>query len=821
MSNGENRCVSAIVQPKVKLPKSGLFTEKKLVCATIILGVILWAMGNTGRMITKNSYRSEGSGKLPDPVYESVVRSLYGEQRTLAVGIITIVLAPMVLYWRSGDWAQLVVMFALGGIGLLRIIDSILFWRAARDTLPESEIRYWENRYAVLGALYVGVLGAWCLTGFARTSDDFVHLMSISITISYLVGIIGRNFSSEKVVLSQTIFAGVPLIMGVALFTDSFHLTLGIFLLPLFLSIWFMSRNLRDVLFSAVINAMSSRQIADRFDVALNNLAHGMAMFDRNHVFVVVNSRFAVLCGLPPETKLLDMTVSELPETSAMVEAGSSKVHLRDMISACIARGRQTSFSFVVDGGRMIEAKFNPMAEDGGIMVLEDVSDRVHSENEIRKLASFDPLTHLPNRRFFMGEVNRILGSVDGLLPCTFLFVDLDNFKDVNDTLGHSVGDKLLCSVALRIRSHMPEKAMVCRFGGDEFVIVIPGRVLRKECDGLASLLIDEISKPVHVDGHRLATGASIGIAQSPDNGVEYTQLLKASDMALYDAKSRGRGRYSFYSDELGDLIRDRRQLESELRRAIDLGQMELHYQPLVTVSDNRIRTCEALLRWNHPDRGMVPPSLFIPVAEEIGMIAEIGKFVLEKATLECTNWPEEVSVAVNVSSLQFQQSDVCAVVSSALAKSGLSPKRLEVEVTESAMLENINETKATLNRLSETGVKISLDDFGTGFSSLSYLHTLPLNKVKIDRSFIEHIEIDDKSIVLLSGVTHLARELGLSITIEGVESQEQLDILCGKVVLDQVQGYLFGKAVPGTAVFEQLQAQWTKAERPKIAATR
>ena len=291
--------------------------------------------------------------------------------------------------------------------------------------------------------------------------------------------------------------------------------------------------------------------------------------------------------------------------------------------------------------------------------------------------------------------------------------------------------------------------------------------------------------------------------------------------MALYDAKSRGRGRYSFYSDELGDLIRDRRQLESELRRAIDLGQMELHYQPLVTVSDNRIRTCEALLRWNHPDRGMVPPSLFIPVAEEIGMIAEIGKFVLEKATLECTNWPEEVSVAVNVSSLQFQQSDVCAVVSSALAKSGLSPKRLEVEVTESAMLENINETKATLNRLSETGVKISLDDFGTGFSSLSYLHTLPLNKVKIDRSFIEDIEIDDKSIVLLSGVTHLARELGLSITIEGVESQEQLDILCGKVVLDQVQGYLFGKAVPGTAVFEQLQAQWTKAERPKIAATR
>ncbi|MEZ5871228.1 MAG: EAL domain-containing protein [Nitratireductor sp.] len=769
----------------------------------------------------KNKFNTAHSGKLPDPVHESVVRSLYGEQRTLAVGIVTMVLAPLVLYLRSGDWTQILVMVALGLIGILRIVDSALFWRAAGEQLSRREVTYWENRYAILGALYVGVLGAWCMTGFARTSDDFVHLMSISITISYLVGIIGRNFSSERVVLSQTIFAGLPLIFSVALFADTYHLTLGFFLLPLFLSIWFMSRNLRSVLFSAVLNALESQKIADRFDVALNNLTHGMAMFDRNHTFVVVNSRFASLCGLPADTNLLHLPVSEMPDTSAIVETGSNKVHFRDMIVACIARGRQTNFSFMVDGGRVIEAKFNPMASDGGVVVLEDVSDRVHSENEIRKLASFDPLTHLPNRRFFMGEVNRVLGSVDGLLPCAFLFVDLDNFKDVNDALGHSVGDKLLCSVALRIRWHMPEKAMVCRFGGDEFIIVIPGRVLRKECSELANLLIEEISKTVHVDGHRLSIGASIGIAQSPENGGEYTQLLKASDMALYDAKSRGRGRFSFYTDELGDLIRDRRQLESELRKAIDLGQMELHYQPLVTIADNKIRTCEALLRWNHPERGMVPPSIFIPVAEEIGVISDIGRFVLEQATLQCTTWPEDVSVAVNVSSLQFQQTDVSAVVKSALVNSGLSPKRLEIEVTESAMLENINETKATLHRLSEAGVKISLDDFGTGFSSLSYLHTLPLNKVKIDRSFIEDIEVDDKSIVLLSGVTHLARELGLSITIEGVETSEQLNILCNKVTVDQVQGYLFGKAVPGPVICEQLVAQNTPLKRPLLAASR
>lgn len=739
--------------------------------------------------------------KLPVPVYESVVRSLYGDLNTLAVGALSIVAAPVILYHRTGDPVQLWFSVILFGLGVLRLLDGLFFRRAVATASHLRALHLWEMRYAVLGAIYVGALGAWCVAGFVRTSDEFVHEMSVIVTLCYIIGIMGRNFSSNKVVLSQTVFAGVPLVLGVTLFGDYYDLALGIFLLPLFLGIWLMSRNLRSMLFNAVLTALDNKVIADRFDVALSAVSHGMAMLDGRSRFVVVNPQFAGLCGLPADARLMDMPLAELGDTGAVVELNGGQIGLSQMLIATLSKRRRVRFDYMLADGRVIEAKFNPMAEDGGVFVLEDITERVSIENEIRRLASFDPLTHLPNRRFFMVEVNRLLGAPDGLQPCSFFFVDLDNFKDINDTLGHTVGDKLLCSVALRMRSCMPERALACRFGGDEFVIAIPGRLRRRECAAFAEQLIAEIAKPALIDGNQLIVGASVGIAQCPANGRDYNQLLKVSDVALYDAKARGRNRYSFYTDQLGDVIRDRRQLEGELRRALDHGQFEIHYQPLVSLAKNRITTCEALLRWNHPERGMIPPSVFIPIAEEIGIITRIGEFVIEEATRQCAKWPKDISVAVNVSSLQFRHSDICEVVRASLAKSGLAAERLEVEVTESAMLENVNETTATLRKLVEAGVRISLDDFGTGFSSLSYLHTLPLHKVKIDRSFIGTLQTDERSVILLSGVAHLAKELGLAIAIEGVETVEQMEILCERVEVDEMQGYLFGRAMPAADI--------------------
>ncbi len=743
--------------------------------------------------------------QLPAPVYESVVRSLYDDINTLAIGSVSMIIAPLVPYHRVGDPVQLWFSVIFGVLGIIRLIDAAMFRRASKLPSFREHLQRWEMRYVVLGAAYVGALGLWCMASIARTSDQFVHQMTVIVTISYLIGIMGRNFSSNKVVLSQTICASTPLILGAILFGDVYDLALGLFLWPMFFSIWAMSRKLRYMLFNAVLTALNNKVIADRFNVALSNVSHGMAMFDEDANFVVVNSQFSGLCGLPEGTELVGTRLDALPDKGAIVETEGGPIALREVLTRCLSEGKHAHFNHLLTDGRVIEAKYNPMESEGGVVVLDDITERVSTENEIRKLASFDPLTHLPNRRFFVSEVNRLMGGVDGLDPCTVFFVDLDNFKDINDTLGHTVGDKLLCSVALRMRSSMPEKAMACRFGGDEFVIVVPGKTPRKQCSAFAEALIEEISKPALIDGHQLVVGASIGIAQCPVNGNDYNQLLKVSDMALYDAKARGRGCHSFYTDELGDIIRDRRHLENELRRALDRNQLELHYQPLINLDENRITTFEALLRWNHPERGMIPPSIFIPVAEEIGFITQIGKFVLETATRQCMQWPENISVAVNVSSLQFQQSDVCSVVGAALAKSGLSADRLEVEVTESAMLENVEETTATLKRLSDTGVKISLDDFGTGFSSLSYLHTLPLDKVKIDRSFIENIQTDERSLVLLSGVTHLAHELGLAITIEGVETAEQMEILCAKVHVTEMQGYLFGRAIPAGDVADLL----------------
>jgi len=773
-------------------------------------------MESTGEMIERQHENAPVSGAhLPEPVYESVVRSLYKDQATLLVGSLSMVAAPIVLYYRGGDPVQLGFAGLLLAIAIMRLVDGWMFSRNSGSPMRGEQISRWEMRYASLGAVHVGILGIWCLIGFARTSDDFVHMMSIALTLSYIVGIIGRNFSSESVVLSQTICSGVPMVTGVLLFTDIYHFMLALFLVPLFLAIWKMSRNLRLMLFSAVLTAIDNKRIADRFDVALANVSHGMAMIDGEDRIVVFNQNFARLCDLPESTDLCLLRLAEAGPGAVP----PSKL-FAELATAISERRRErvpSTFNLVAENARILEVKFNPMAE-GAVVVIEDISERVSSEEAIRKLASFDPLTHLPNRRFFMHEVNRLLGSPEGLQPCVVLFVDLDNFKDVNDSLGHAIGDKLLCSIALRMRSRMPQKAMICRFGGDEFVLVIPGKMRQKECKLLAERLIAEISKPMIIDGHTLSVGASIGIAQCPANGQEYSQLLKVSDVALYDAKARGRGMISFYSENLGDQIRERRELENELRRAIERGQMQLHFQPLVNLERHRITTCEALLRWRHPDRGQISPAVFIPIAEEIGIISIIGRFVLEEAVRQCLEWPGNVSVAVNVSSLQFQQSDVYAVVSSVLAKSGLPPHRLEIEVTESAMLADVTETTEVLSKLAKLGVRISLDDFGTGFSSLSYLHALPLHKVKIDRSFIENIKDGDRSLVLLTGVTHLAKELGLEIVIEGIESAEQMELLCSKVHVDEMQGYLFGRAMPADDVKTLLTSQSGPLDRERSA---
>jgi diguanylate cyclase (GGDEF)-like protein len=395
---------------------------------------------------------------------------------------------------------------------------------------------------------------------------------------------------------------------------------------------------------------------------------------------------------------------------------------------------------------------------------------------------------------------------------CAILFIDLDQFKQVNDTLGHSQGDELLCSVADRLRTVVRDTDLVARLGGDEFVIVQSPMRRADQATSLARRIVSLLNDTFDVDGHQVIIGASVGIAVAPRDGIDADTLLKNADMALYRAKADGRGTWRFFERDMDVAAQARRNLELDLRNALAAGAFDVYYQPLVSLRTQKIASFEALLRWSHPERGMVSPADFVPVAEEMGIIVEIGNLVLLRACAECMRWPDDIHVAVNISSTQFSRSDVTKAVRHALSVSGLPARRLEIEITETTLLQNTYSTRLALETLREMGVRISLDDFGTGYSSLSYLHNFPLDKVKIDRSFLKGIGSSERSLTLLHGVARLSSQLGMTVVMEGVETEDQLRLIAAKPGVDQVQGYLFSPAVPASEVPRLLEP--TAAQR-------
>jgi diguanylate cyclase (GGDEF)-like protein len=447
------------------------------------------------------------------------------------------------------------------------------------------------------------------------------------------------------------------------------------------------------------------------------------------------------------------------------------------------------------------------MAGGGPVVLLEDITERRTAEARITHLARYDELTGLPNRVNFRDEIERLLAVPhDAEQLSALLFVDLDQFKQVNDTLGHPCGDQLLCAVADRLRAMLRPEDFVARFGGDEFVVFQQNIKSPEDSAVLARRVVDHLSERYKIDNHLVEIGASVGIAMTSPTGVSADTLLKNADMALYRAKADGRGTFCFFRDEMAQTVEARRILELDLRKALANEEFELFFQPLVNLKSGRISTCEALLRWNHPVRGTVSPVDIIPVAEDMGLIVDLGRWILRKACMECMKWPAGVSVAVNFSPQQFHQRDVLSEVRYALEVSGLPADRLEIEITESSLLRNTQLTHDVLSQLREIGVRISLDDFGTGYSSLSYLHNFPLQKVKIDRSFLEGIDTD-RPLTLLRGVARLSADLGMSVVVEGIETNEQLELINAEGTVTEAQGYLFSRPVPALRVRQLLNA--------------
>ena len=458
--------------------------------------------------------------------------------------------------------------------------------------------------------------------------------------------------------------------------------------------------------------------------------------------------------------------------------------------------------------------RVNFEGRDGYLVAVVDITERRKAEARIAFMAHHDGLTNLPNRELYQDRLREALERNESAnTRVAVLCVDLDLFKNVNDSFGHPVGDRLLRLVADRLRSQVRGNNLVARLGGDEFAVILASDVSPNEASDFSSRLIKTLSACYEIDGIEVVIGASIGIALSPGDGESTEELMRNADMALYRAKSDGGGVHRFFEREMDRQAQKRRDMELDLRRAFTNGEFELHYQPLVDIAADRISGFESLLRWRHPEKGMISPADFIPVAEDIGLIVSLGEWVLREACAEAVKWPADVKVAVNLSPVQFRSRNLVQVVISALANSGLSPTRLELEITESLFLAETEANLAILHQLRELGVSISMDDFGTGYSSLSYLRSFPFDKIKIDRSFVKDLAQRPDCVAIVRAISGLGRSLNITTTAEGVETMDQLDWLRAEGC-NEVQGFLFSPAQPAVEVARLLSKFGARASQ-------
>jgi diguanylate cyclase (GGDEF)-like protein len=538
-----------------------------------------------------------------------------------------------------------------------------------------------------------------------------------------------------------------------------------------------------------------------QFDTAINNISQGLCFFDAAQRLIVCNDRYVEMYGLPPGrvgpgtslTEIVDMRFE-----AGSVPAMTREEYLQWRNQVAVSNVATDSIVELRDG-RTFEIRHRPMPDLGWVATHEDITEQRRTKIKIEHMALHDALTDLANRVLLNEQLEQALARVRRDEMVAIHHLDLDQFKAVNDTLGHHGGDELLKIVASRLRLLVRETDTIARMGGDEFAIVQVAAD-PTEATALAQRIIGAIGEPFDIDGHHAVIGVSIGIAVGPGDGLLPEELLRNADLALYRAKGDGRGTFRFFEPEMDLHMQARRIMEQDLRKALPAGEFELYYQPVINLANSEISGFEALIRWNHPTQGMVAPNAFIPLAEEIGFIVPMGEWVIREACATAARWPEDIHVAVNISAVQFRSPGLMQVILGALAASGLNPTRLELEITESVLLQDKEATLATLHQLRQLGVRIAMDDFGTGYSSLTYLQCFPFDKIKIDRSFVKDITDNAGSLNIVRAVAGLATGLGMKTTAEGVETKEQLDTITSEGCTE-VQGFLFSRPLPAREI--------------------
>jgi diguanylate cyclase (GGDEF)-like protein len=772
-------------------------------------------------LIRKLLQTRKTDAELPKEIRAALIESLFAPIASLLVGAIACSIVGATVALRVGDAWIMANSVAILAVGMLRVVSAVLYRRSKEaDRLVATKV--WERVYEYGAWGFSALLGLLCWLTITHTVDASLQMAVTTTSAGYAAAISGRNAGRPFIAVGQLALCTLPMSIALLAYPDWAHKALGFVVLMFIYGMIDITLSIRDIIIQALTMtrkeaALAARfeQQANRFDIALNNMSHGLCMLDEQNRLQVWNDRFLEMLHLKTAPVRVDMPAAQLIRHS--IRAGNHKTRSVKKVFNDLARGlRKNRFDQVQtspDGDRTIAVSRRMVAGGGSVVILEDVTESKRAQERITHLAKYDELTGLTNRNQFRERINGMLAAMHkGRSHIAIHLIDLDRFKSINDTLGHPIGDKLLKEVASRLKTIIRPGDMITRFGGDEFVVLQVGTERYQDAKWLAQRLARTLKDPFDIDGHRIDIGASIGIAMAPMDGVDADQLLKKADMALYAAKNGGGGDHRFFALEMEEAAQERRALELDLREALASEQFHLHFQPLVDLRTGRVTTCEALLRWNHPSRGMVPPSVFIPIAEETGLIIALGEWALLRACFEAAKWPKSVKVAVNLSPVQFRDRGLALQVVSALAKSGLPAQRLELEVTERLLLEDNDGTLAAMEQLKNLGVGISLDDFGTGYSSLNYLRKFPFQKIKIDQSFIAGLGEERDAQAIIGAVAGLGARLDKVVVAEGIETEEQMKQVRTHGC-HEGQGHLFGEPMTAEAIRTQLETSTTVAQ--------
>jgi len=748
---------------------------------------------------------------IPADVYIQFVRSLFDNAPMIVIGGVCYWILGFMMYARTNNPVYIAFSFILLFVNIFRYLGIRSFHRAGGTIADVEEARRWEYHYIFRGSLQGLGLGALCFVSIYVYPDPYAELAAMSLTLGSLVTVVGRNYGSTRMVVFLSMAVIGPASLALLLRLDLPSVALGLMIFPMTFIIIGSADHVRDVLFSAVIGHKQARKLALRFDRALNTMSHGLVMLGPEGKVVVANAEAAHLMSLKSPDALLGRSIHSLllRGVAGGMLAPKDCRYIEAQLTRALREGRDRKVLVSFSNGQHYEFSAREGSQELGVITFEDVTARVEAEEKIRTMARYDSLTGLANRAYFHELVGEEMAAGDRERLCGVAIVDLDDFKSVNDTLGHPVGDGLIYAVAERLATFSADGINISRFGGDEFILYFD----RIEDESHLAALLDRIfaglQGEVDVAGHALRIQASAGAVISRVAGTDVDEMIVKADLALYKAKELGKNGWRLFEAAMDAAFRNKQLMKGDLRSAVDAKALRVVYQPIVALDTMRIASCEALCRWDHPDLGPVSPAIFIPLAEEMGIIADISTFVLESACAECAKWPNHTSVSVNLSANDFRSRAVVQKVRDALAGSGLEPHRLEIEVTETALLDDKSAARELIEEIRALGVRVALDDFGTGYSSLSYLHKLPLDKVKIDRSFLIDVTQNARSLELLKGIVGLSRPLGLSVTVEGVETFEQLKILALQVHPDLVQGFLFGAALSASGIETMSSMTW------------